>query len=78
MNHASATIATIESVQIVPESNQSSCCPRSSTYCSDARPAVSNPSPTQSTPPFGFSKKCGFGMNISVIKNAAMPIGMLM
>ncbi len=53
-NVTSATAATTLSSTIVFESNQSSRSPCSSTYCSDASPAVSSPSPIQSMPPLGL------------------------
>ena len=43
-NTTRETTATTVSTSIVADENQSSRCPRSSTYCSDATPAVSKPS----------------------------------
>ena len=78
MNHVSVTAATIERITIVSDENQSSCSPRSSTYCSDARPVESSPSPIQSMPPLSRTINFGVGTYASVIMNATIPIGMLM
>ncbi len=54
MKKAIPTTETIESSTIVGESNQSTRCPRSSTYCKEPIPAVIAPSPIQSAPRVGF------------------------
>ena len=48
MNAMSAKTETTVMITIVCDENQSSVWPRSSTYCSDATPAVSRPKPIQS------------------------------
>ena len=63
---------------IVCESNQSSCWPRSSTYCTDASPAVSSASPNQSIGEVSRLWNDSSRMNAIVMKNAAIPIGRLM
>src|ERR1700678_2504223 len=78
MNVTSETTETTAKMAIVGDWNQSSRSPRSSTYCSDANPALKSASPVQSIPPFGFSINLGFGMNASVMRNATIPIGILM
>ncbi len=77
-NQMSDTTATTVKIVMVADWNQSSRSPRSSTYCKHAKPALSRASPVQSIPPLGFSRNFGFGMNANVIKNATIPIGILM
>ena len=63
---------------IVEDENQSSCWPRSSTYWSEATPAVSRARPSTSIGERSRLMYDGSRMNASVMKNATMPIGMLM
>ena len=77
-NTTSDTTATAVRITIVVDENQSSRCPRSSTYCTDATPAVSSASPSTSTGDVSRLRYTGSRMYSSVMTNAAMPIGMLM